>query len=160
MPSTKDPNQIVNPGPGRLPADVVPAGALMFSPGGGGGAALQAHINNPHDAHMAHAIGVDPFYPPTGQPILSSVGGVVDGESVLDFINQFKDLIPARPNSIGFNLAGGVTSGIPVWGLLDALGVGTGTSVTGGYAQGTNVTASHYLPVPKVPPPMVEEASE
>ena len=145
MPSTKDPNQIVNPGPGRLPADVVPAGALMFSPGGGGGAALQAHINNPHDAHMAHAIGVDPFYPPTGQPILSSVGGVVDGESVLDFINQFKDLIPARPNSIGFNLAGGVTSGIPVWGLLDALGVGTGTSVTGGYAQGTNVTASHYL---------------
>ena len=147
MPSKLDPPLIVLPGPGRLPGGVVPAGALVPPGSGGGGAfaALQAHINDPIDAHMAHAIGVDPFYPATGQPILTSVGGVVDGESVLDFINEFKDLIPLRPNSIGFNLASGVTTAIPDWGLLNALGVGTGTAVTGGYANGANVTFSHFL---------------
>ncbi len=148
MPSTKDPNIVVQPGPGLLPAGVVPASSLLFIPGGGASAALQVHINNPHDAHFAHAIGVDPYYPPlsgpTVDPILTSVGGVVDGESVLDFINQFKALIPVRPNSIGFSTAPGGT-GVPSWGTLNALGVGPGTSVTGGYANGTNVTFSHFL---------------
>lgn len=145
MPSNKDPNIVVQPGPGRLPAGTVPAGALLFPPGGGSGAALQAHITDPIDAHMASAIGINPFYPPTGAPILSSVGGVVDGESVLDFINEFKDLIPVRPNSIGFNVVSAGTSGIPDWDLLNALGIGTGTAVTGGYANGANVEFSHYL---------------
>jgi len=145
MPSTKDPNIVVQAGPGRLPAGVVPAGALLFPPGGGSGAALQAHITDPIDAHMASAIGINPFYPPTGAPILSSVGGVVDGENVLDFINEFKDLIPVRPNSIGFNVVSAGTSGIPNWDLLNALGVGTGTAVTGGYKNGANVEFSHYL---------------
>lgn len=140
MPSLKDPNQIVNPGPGRLPANVVPASALLFVPGAGGSAALTAHITNPRDAHLASAIGINPYYPPgISIPLLASVGGVIDGESVLDFIKQFKDLIPARPNSIGFNVPAGVTSGIPTWGALDS------TSVTGGYANGTNVTFSHFL---------------
>jgi len=145
MPSNKDPNLVVNPGPGRLPAGVVTASALLFPAGGGSNAALQAHITNPLDAHMASAIGINPFYPLTGQPLLTAVGGVIDGESVLDFINEFKDLIPPRPNSIGFNLASGITSGIPNWDLLNALGVGTGTSVTGGYQNGANVTFSHFL---------------
>lgn len=152
MPSNKNPNDVVQPGPGLLPAGVVPASALLFVPGGGASAALQAHINNPHDAHMAHAIGVDPYYPPgmgpTPDPILTSVGGVVDGESVLDFINQFKDLIPPRPNSIGFSTAAGGT-GVPDWGGLNALGIGAGLAVTGGYAfapgVGQNVTFTHFL---------------
>lgn len=152
MPSTKDPQSTVQAGPGLLPAGVVPASALLFIPGGGASAALQAHINNPHDAHMAHAIGVDPFYPPgigpTPDPILTSVGGVVDGESVLDFINQFKDLIPPRPNSIGFAAAAGGT-GVPNWDTLGPDGVLTGTTITGGYASapgtGQPVTFTHFI---------------
>jgi hypothetical protein len=124
----------------------------LFVPGGGANAALQAHIDNPHDAHFANAIGVNPYYPPdegvTGDPILTSVGGPVDGESVLDFINQFKDLIPPRPNSIGFSAALGGT-GIPNWDTLNASGVGTGMAITGGYASapgiGEPVTFSHFL---------------
>ena len=150
MPSLKDPNLVVQPGPGLLPTGVVPASALLFIPGAGADAALAAHIHNPVDAHMAHAIGVDPFYPwqatpPTPDPILTSVGGPVDGENVLDFIDEFKDLIPPHPNFIGFDNATNITNGIPAWGRLDPLGVGTGTGVTGGYASGTNVAWSHWL---------------
>lgn len=144
MPSSKIPKGAVNPGPGKLPAGVVPAGALLFPPGGGSDAALQAHIIKPVDAHMASAIGVNPL-DALGNPILSSVGGVVDGESVIDFIDQFKDLIPPHPNYLGSNLPAGVNSGIPDWGQLNALGVGTGTAVTGGYAIGAATTPSHFL---------------
>jgi hypothetical protein len=152
MPSIKDPNAVVQPGPGLLPAGVVPASALLFVPGGGSSAALQAHINNPHDAHFASAIGINPYWPAnsgtTQDPILTSVGGPVDGESVLDFINQFKALAPPRPNSIGFSAAAGGT-GVPNWGALNALGVGSGTTVTGGYASaagtGQPVTFTHFL---------------
>ena len=57
MPSTRDPVAVVNPGPGRLPANTVTSSALLFPPGGGGGAALTAHITDPVDAHLASAIG-------------------------------------------------------------------------------------------------------
>jgi hypothetical protein len=154
MPSPKDPALVVLPGPGRVPAGSVPSGALIGGGGGGGGAfaALQAHINNPLNAHYASAVGVNPYYPPnvgpTATPILSSVGGVVAGESVLDFINQFKDLIPISPNFIGFSAAGGGT-GVPNWGTLNANGVGSGTSLTGGYASaagvGQPVMFSHFI---------------
>ena len=144
MPSSKNPKGAVNPGPGKLPAGVVPAGALLFPPGGGSDAALQAHITKPVDAHMSSAIGVNPL-DALGNPILSSVGGVVDGESVLDFIDQFKDLIPPHPNYLGSNLPAGVNSGIPNWGQLNAQGVGSGTAVTGGYAIGAATQPSHFL---------------
>ena len=148
MPSNKDPNPAVSPGPGRLPADSVPAGALLFPAGGGSESGLEAHIINPYNAHMASAIGVNPYYPPgvgaTSDPILTSVGGVVAGESVLDFINQFKALIPPSPNPLGFSTASGGT-GVPNWGPLNALGVGSGLAVTGGYANGSNVAFSHFL---------------
>ena len=57
MPSSKSPTATVFPGPGRLPTNTVPASALIFPPGGGSDAALQAHIVDPVDAHMASAIG-------------------------------------------------------------------------------------------------------
>jgi hypothetical protein len=151
MPSNQDPASVVNPGPGRLPAGVVPAGAIFPGGGGGGGAfaALQAHIHNNVDAHLAHAIGVDPYYPPlvgpTPDPILTSVGGPVDGESVLDFIDEFKDLIPPHPNYLGFDVVANITNGIPSWDVLNAAGVGTGTAETGGYANGANVQFTHFL---------------
>jgi hypothetical protein len=94
---------------------------------------------------MASAIGIHPTYPSTGLPILSSAGGVVDGESVEDFIYQFKDLIPVRPNGIGFNLSAGINSGIPSWGTLDAQGTGSGTAMTGGWPNGTNNVPSHFV---------------
>jgi len=57
MPSTKNPVTTVSPGPGRLPADTVPANALIFPPGSGSSdAALHAHITDPVGAHAASAI--------------------------------------------------------------------------------------------------------
>ena len=144
MPSNKNPAQVVHPGSGKLPASTVTASALSFPPGGGGGAALQAHIHNPLDAHMASAIGIHAISPITGLPILSSAGGVVDGESVEDFIYQFKDLIPVRPNGVGYNLPAGINSGVPVWGFLDPVSLG-GSAVTGGWAKTTNTIPSHYV---------------
>jgi hypothetical protein len=141
MPSTKDPNSVVNPGPGRLPADSVPASALLFVSGsgpGGSAAALQAHLTDPTDAHMASAIGIPTTYSATGEPLLFPAGGVIDGESVLDFINEFKDLIPAHPNPLGFNLPAGVNSGIPSWGTLN-------TPLYGGYANGTVTINTRFI---------------
>lgn len=135
MPSTKDPVGLVNPGPGRLSAGVVNASSLTF-PGGGGGDLL-AHINDPIDAHMAHAIGIDPIYPATGEPLLQTAGGVIPGESVLDFIAVAKDLFPEPPDPIGVDTVS-PNSGIPNWGTIN-------TQRTGGWANGTDVVFSHYL---------------
>jgi hypothetical protein len=69
MPSPKNPVSTVVPGAGRLPASTVSASAFIFPGGGGGGgsmAALQAHITDQQDAHMAGAIGIPLTYPPTG----------------------------------------------------------------------------------------------
>lgn len=136
MPSTKDPVGLVNPGPGRLSAGVVSATSLTF-PGGGGSGDLLAHINDPVDAHMAHAIGIDPIYPPTGEPLLQSAGGVIPGESVLDFIAVAKDLFPEPPDPIGIDTPS-PNSGLPNWGTLQ-------TQRTGGWADATDVVFSHYL---------------
>lgn len=135
MPSTKDPNTTVNPGPGKVPAGTVAASALLVPPGGGGGAGLEAHITDPTDAHMASAIGINPFYPPTGEPLLSSVGGVIDGESVLDFIAAVKDLLPLRPDQLGFNSVTVPNSGQPTW----------TSSGNGGFARGTDVIPTRYV---------------
>lgn len=145
MPSTKQPITTVYPGPGRLPANTITASALVV-PGGGGGssAALMAHINDPVDAHMAGAIGIPAVNPITGEPLLSSnvPPGVIDGESVLDFIAQFKDLLPSRPPYLGFS---GSNTGVPDWGTLDTVGDG-GTAKNGGYDDGAAHTIySHYV---------------
>jgi hypothetical protein len=59
MPSNKNPQITVQSGPGRLPANTVPAGALIFPPSGSSDAALQAHITDPVGAHEASAISTD-----------------------------------------------------------------------------------------------------
>lgn len=153
MPSSKDPLTSVNPGPGKLPAGVVNASAFIIPGGGGGGsnAALLAHINDPVDAHMASAIGVNPTDATTGQLVLSSVGGTVDGESVLDFIVQAKDLFPIRPNRAGFNQTTPFVipnSGVPNWDTL------TTPSVQGGaWTSGAAAVFSHFIwPVGATPP--------
>jgi len=138
MPSPKTPLAAVSPGPGKLPAGTVTASAFLFLGGGGGSsAALLAHITDAVDAHMASAIGVNPFYPPGGTiPVLSSVGGPVDGESVLDFINQAKDLFPIRPDKLGFDNLAVPNFGIPAWGLGGSRGA---------YTNGTNAVFSHFI---------------
>ncbi len=152
MPSTRNPNDVVLPGPGRLPAASVPASALLFLSGGGGSgdAALQAHITNPTDAHMSSAIGIPAYDPNTGEPLLAIVGGPIDGESVFDFIAEYKDLIPYRPWGIGFGtdfptmfsvpVVGPPVpnTGVPVWFPND-------DPVTGGFSRGTDVIFSHYI---------------
>ena len=147
MPSPRNPATVVNPGPGLLPDSVLTASAYIFHSGGGGGsdAALEAHIHNPIDAHMASAIGVNPTDPVTGQPILSIAGGPVDGESVLDFIESAMDLFPVRPDTLGTEQIGVPNSGIPAWGKLDREGLGTGTAKTGGFTRGTNMVYTHYM---------------
>lgn len=140
MPSTKRPALVVNPGPGKLPAGVATASSFTFAPGGGGGGggALAAHINDPVDAHMASAIGVDPFYPNPVVPMLASVGGPYEGESVLDALYTLMPLIPPRPDRLGYDSTV-PNSGLPDWGNLD-------TKNTGGWTNtGPNVQFSHYL---------------
>lgn len=58
MPSPKDPNVAVQPGPGNLPDGTVSASALNFNPAAASSTALQAHINNPVGAHAASAISL------------------------------------------------------------------------------------------------------
>lgn len=139
MPSTRDPNDVVNPGPGKVPAGTVSASALLFVPGGGGGgglAALLAHITDPTDAHMAGAIGIPAVDPVTGEPLLASAGGPIDGESVLDFLAAVKDLYPLYPDRLGFNAPGTPNNGQPTWTTL----------VEGGaFARGATVVPTHHV---------------
>jgi len=144
MPSSKNPVLVVIPGPGKLPAGTVTASALLFPPGGGSGAALSAHVTDPVDAHMASAIGVNPLSA-TGFPILSTAGGTVDGESVLDFIEAAKDLFPIRPNQIGNNDITIPNSGSPEWYQLAHQGIGLGTTMPGGFTRGAAVVYTHHL---------------
>ena len=137
MPSTRDPNDVVNPGPGRLPAGTVPTSAFFV--GGGGGSALpliQAHIADTVDAHMASAIGVDPVYLATGEPILASAGGPIYGENVLDFIVAIKDLLPFPPNFLGYANPALPLSGVPTWSAL---------STAGGFTRSGTFIATHHI---------------
>lgn len=58
MPSPKDPTVVVQPGPGRLPANTAPASAFITPPGGSSSAALAAHIADPVGAHQGSAIAI------------------------------------------------------------------------------------------------------
>lgn len=140
MPSNKSPS-VVNPGPGRLSANQVPASALSFPITGGD---LSAHINDPTDAHMAGAIGVPETNPTTGQPLLSSAGGPYDGESTMDALTLLSDLFPVRPDRLGFD--GSVAnSGIPNWSA--ALTVG-GNALRGAFTKsGASVVTKYLTPV-------------
>ena len=150
MPSTKNPVIVVNAGPGKIPAGTVTASSLMFPPGGGSGAALEAHITDPTDAHMSNAIGMEATHPRTGQSIRWDVGGPVDGESVLDFIVAAMDAFPIRPDTLGTNSTFVANSGIPSWDALDPVGVGfTGSAVVGAFTRGTNVIHTNNL-IPSV----------
>jgi hypothetical protein len=134
MPSIKNPFLVVLPGPGKVPANAVPASALSFPIAGGSGD-ITAHVNDPTDAHFAGAIGVPETYPPTGDPLLSSVGGPFEGESLLDVIYQLKDLIPVAPDRIGYNAAGVPNSGVPSWGAAFNPAIRGGWTTTGGLGR-------------------------
>ena len=143
MPSNKSPS-VLNPGPGRLSANQVPASALSFPITGGD---LSAHINDLTDAHMAGAIGVPETNPTTGQPLLSSAGGPYDGESTMDALTLLSDLFPVRPDRLGFD--GGVAnSGLPNWSA--ALTVG-GNALRGAFTKsGASVVTKYLTPVGSV----------
>lgn len=139
MPSNKDPS-VVQPGPGKLAAGQVPASAIAFPFGGAGD--LAAHIADPIDAHMSGAIGIPELYPPTGQPLLSTAGGPYDGESVLDALAALSDLLPVRPDKIGFNNPAIPNSGLTNW--TPALTVG-GSAIHGGWTNGAAGIVTKYL---------------
>lgn len=139
MPSNKDPS-VVQPGPGKLAAGQVPASALAFPFSGSGD--LSSHITDPIDAHMSGAVGIPEFNPTTGQPLLSTAGGPYDGESVLDALAALADLLPVRPDAIGFNNVV-PNSGLPDW--TSALTVG-GLAEHGGWTDGGgNGIVTKYL---------------
>ena len=140
MPSLKNPLVVVLPTSGKLPAGTVSASSLTFLPSGGGA----AHVANPHDAHMASAIGINPL-DPSGNPLLSTVGGTVDGESVTDFILAVRDLFPTPPDTMGVNSTV-PNSGIPNWYELN----NTGDAISGGFVRGVEVVYTHCLIPPAV----------
>lgn len=139
MPSKKDPNAVVQPGPGKLAANEVPASAITFPIGGGGD--LAAHIGNPLDAHMAGAIGLPDVYPPTGLPLRSTVGGPYDGESLLDAVAELANLLPVKPNRIGFN-ASVPNSGFTNWSTPLTVG---GATLHAGWTKGGAGIVSKYV---------------
>lgn len=141
MPSIKNPVLVVLPGPGKVPANAVPASALSFPLAGGGGD-LAAHVNDPVDAHFAGAIGVPEVYPPTNEPLLSSAGGPYEGESVLDALNQLKDLFPLAPDRLGFNNPLVPNSGQPSWGAAFSPAIHGGWTTSGGVGR----VSKHVLP--------------
>jgi hypothetical protein len=138
MPSTKPPT-IVQPGPGKLAAGQVPASALAFPISGGD---VAAHVNDPVDAHMAGAIGIPVINPTTGQPLLSSAGGPYDGESVMDALTQISDLLPVKPDRVGFNNGAVPNSGITAW--SNSMTVGA-SAIRGGFTKGGNGIVTKYL---------------
>jgi len=141
MPSSKNPS-VVQPGPGKLAAGQVPASALAFPLGGG---ELSAHISDPVDAHMAGSIGMPPVNPTTGQPLLSSAGGPYDGESVMDALSTLSDLLPVKPDRIGFNNGSVPNSGLPSW--SNAMTVGS-SAIQGGFTKsGVGIVTKYLTPV-------------
>ena len=144
MPSTKNPRAAVNPGPGKLSSGVATASAFIF-PGGGGSssAALQAHLVDPVDAHMANAVGVNALNA-FGFPIRDSAGGIVDGESLREFIDAVKDMYPVMPNHLGVEDPTVPNTGIPSWNALNPDGAG-GRAIVGAFTRGTFVIHTQYL---------------
>jgi hypothetical protein len=141
MPSSKSPS-VVNPGPGKLAAGQVPASALSFPSGSGGD--INAHITDLIDAHMASAIGVNPIDPSTGRPVLATAGGPYDGESVLDVLVNLSDLLPIRPDRIGFDSPASPNSGITNWSPTLTVG---GSAIHGGYTgSGAGLVTKYLIP--------------
>ena len=136
MPSNKDPS-VVLPGAGRLAAGQVSASSISFPFGGAG--ELLNHLADPTDAHMSGAIGIPETNPVTGQPLLSSVNGPYDGESVMDALTAIADLFPTRPDRIGFD--GSIAnSGLTNW--SNALST---NAIKGGWTDGANGIVTKYL---------------
>jgi len=142
MPSNKSPT-VVNSGPGRLAAGMVPSSALSFPIGGGSGD-LETHIQDPVDAHMSWAVGLPELNPITGQPLLSSAGGPYDGESVMDALTALSDLLPVKPDRIGYDVGGIPNSGLTNWSNSLTVG-GSGTAIHGGFKSGTAAIVTKYL---------------
>jgi hypothetical protein len=140
MPSNRQPS-IVAPGPGKLAAGQVPASSLSFPPGGND---VSLHVSDPVDAHMASAIGIPETNPTTGAPLLSIVGGPYDGESVLDALSALADLLPVRPDRVGFDNVSVSNSGIPSWSnaMNDSV-----TAIHGGFTRsGVGIVTKYLTP--------------
>lgn len=141
MPSSKSPT-FVQPGPGKLASGQVPASALSFPFGGGD---VAAHISDPVDAHMANAVGLPEFSPTTGQPLLSTAGGPYDGESVLDALTSLSELLPAKPDRVGFDNVAIPNSGITSWSNSMTVGV---SAIQGGFTKsGAGIVTKYLTPV-------------
>lgn len=138
MPSTKDPNAVVKPSPGKLAAGEVHASSLAF-PLSGTSAGLAAHLADPSEAHKAAAISIPDYYTLTGEAIRSVVGGPYDGDNVLDALNALKDLLPVKPDRIGFDNSAVPNDGLPDWPTV------TGTVVRGGFTRAGAGIVTKYL---------------
>lgn len=138
MPSIKDPNAVVKPSPGKLAAGEVHASSLAF-PLSGGGTGLAAHLADLTEAHKAEAISLPEFYALTNEPIRSTVGGPYDGENVLDALNALKDLLPVKPDRVGFDNGAIPNDGLPAWAAV------TSTVVRGGFTRSGAGIVTKYL---------------
>ncbi len=93
--------------PGQTLPNSVGQEALNFNITNAAGAALQQHINNPLDAHMASAIGV------VDAGGYFAVDPITGQKNVEDALEALGSLIPPAPNVIGVNTVGVPNSGIP-----------------------------------------------
>ena len=112
MPSNGDPISYVQPGPGRLPAGTVPAGAILAPSGGGGG-------GGSNDASLVHWIGNGPWADGTTNPA-TSVGSeltkIITDLTHATAAHTGADRISAGPTGAPF-----VDSSTPSGGTVQAL---------------------------------------
>ena len=113
--SRNDDPSSVSSGHGRALEKSIEPSALTFplSDIGGVGSALEAHINDPTDAHNASAISTEE------ERILAGVNPLYDGDDVQEALDQLASLFPRGPAQIGVADPTTTNTGIPYWGALN-----------------------------------------
>ena len=106
MPRKIDPKNKIKPSTGLAGSDSIEANAFPDTdPNMAVGVGLEAHINDPVNAHPASAIGYE------NEPIYF-------GDNVDDVLDELGGLVPPRPPTIGNSKSYLDFVGIPDWGIL------------------------------------------
>lgn len=140
MPSSSNPSNSVSL------VVVPPSGGGAF-PSAGDQVGLQIHLEDTSEAHPASAITLPDIYPPSGQPLIYP-DGLVEGNTLLDFIGQNLNARPADPPTLGTSRATSTFSGIPDWDTLEYINgnsFGVPKAVAGAWSKGSDVQFTKCL---------------
>ncbi len=116
MPSTKDPNTVVQVGPGLLPAGVVPASALLFEPGSGAELATQvAYAGGPEWVDLDPNPGTN-----VGAQLTKIIGDLTNDQGSVSDHHAGSDRLSARQTVATFADSATV-NGTSIQAIVEAL---------------------------------------